>query len=98
MLSVSRVNQYYGGSHILRDVGFDVPARGCTALLGRNGVGETTRLECVMGLVPIRSGAIALDGGCISDLPPYPPAALGIVYMREGRDASRGAAVLEHGR
>ena len=58
MLSVAHVNQYYGGSHILRDVSFDVPAGKCTTLLGRNGVGKTTLLKCLMGLLPIRSGDI----------------------------------------
>ncbi|MEO6565833.1 MAG: ATP-binding cassette domain-containing protein, partial [Casimicrobiaceae bacterium] len=58
MLSVAHVNQYYGGSHILRDVSFDVPAGKCTTLLGRNGVGKTTLLKCLMGLLPVRSGEI----------------------------------------
>ncbi len=62
MLAIKALNQYYGGSHILRDVGFDVPAGACTALLGRNGVGKTTLLSCLMGLLPIRSGEIAFDG------------------------------------
>jgi urea transport system ATP-binding protein len=96
MLSVSGINQYYGGSHILRDVGFDVPARGCTALLGRNGVGKTTLLKCLMGLLPIRSGAIALDGAGISDLPPYARAALGIGYVPQGRDIFPRLTVLEN--
>ena len=96
MLSVSGINQYYGGSHILRNVGFDVPARGCTALLGRNGVGKTTLLKCLMGLLPIRSGAIALDGARISDLPPYARAALGIGYVPQGRDIFPRLTVLEN--
>ena len=50
------LNQYYGGSHILRDVGFEVPAGKVTALLGRNGVGKTTLLRALMGLVSIRTG------------------------------------------
>ena len=62
MLIIEKVNQYYGGSHILRDVSFDVPGGQCTALLGRNGVGKTTLLKCLMGLLPIRSGALSLDG------------------------------------
>ncbi len=96
MLSVSGINQYYGGSHILRDVAFDVPARGCTALLGRNGVGKTTLLKCLMGLLPIRSGEIALDGARISDLPPYARAALGIGYVPQGRDIFPRLSVLEN--
>ena len=52
MLSVKGLNQYYGGSHILRDLTFDVPAGKVTTLLGRNGVGKTTLLKTLMGLVP----------------------------------------------
>ena len=61
MLSVAHLNQYYGGSHILRDVSFDVPAGKCTTLLGRNGVGKTTLLRCLMGLMAARSGEIRFD-------------------------------------
>src|SRR5256886_16537254 len=86
MLSIAHLNQYYGGSHILRDVGFDVPDGGCTALLGRNGVGKTTLLKCLMGLLPIRSGEIAFAGAPIAALPPYARAALGIGYVPQGRD------------
>jgi urea transport system ATP-binding protein len=86
MLAVKGLNQYYGGSHILRDVAFDVPPGACTALLGRNGVGKTTLLKCLMGLLPIRSGEIALDGSGIAALPPYARAALGIGYVPQGRE------------
>src|ERR1700731_1758907 len=96
MLSVQGLNQYYGGSHTLRNVGFDVPAGACTALLGRNGVGKTTLLKCLMGLLPIRSGEIALDGARISNLPPYARAALGIGYVPQGRDIFPRLSVLEN--
>jgi urea transport system ATP-binding protein len=86
MLKVSGINQYYGGSHILRDVTFDVPSAACTALLGRNGVGKTTLLKCLMGLLPIRSGEISFDGRGIADLPAHVRAALGIGYVPQGRD------------
>ena len=86
MLEIKALNQYYGGSHILRDVAFDVPDGGCTALLGRNGVGKTTLLKCLMGLLPIRSGEIAFAGAPIAALPPYARAALGIGYVPQGRD------------
>src|SRR5206468_11696153 len=86
MLAVKELNQYYGGSHILRHVAFDVPDGGCTALLGRNGVGKTTLLKCLMGLLPIRSGEIAFAGAPIAALPPYARAALGIGYVPQGRD------------
>src|SRR5438876_3666877 len=86
MLRVAGLNQYYGGSHILRDVAFDVPSAACTALLGRNGVGKTTLLRCLMGLLPIRSGEVTFDGKSIAALPPYARAALGIGYVPQGRD------------
>ena len=86
MLSVSKLNQYYGGSHILRDVSFDVPAGRCTTLLGRNGVGKTTLLRCLMGLIPARSGALDFGGASIAALPPYARAALGLGYVPQGRD------------
>jgi urea transport system ATP-binding protein len=86
MLSVAGLNQYYGGSHILRDVGFEVAPNACTTLLGRNGVGKTTLLKCLMGLLPIRSGEVRLDGASIGALPPYARAALGIGYVPQGRE------------
>jgi urea transport system ATP-binding protein len=86
MLSIANLNQYYGGSHILRDVAFDVPDGKCTTLLGRNGVGKTTLLKCLMGLLPIRSGNITLHDRSIASLPPYARAALGIGYVPQGRE------------
>jgi urea transport system ATP-binding protein len=86
MLRVAGINQYYGGSHILRDIAFEVAPNACTTLLGRNGVGKTTLLRCLMGLLPIRSGVVTLDGHDIAALPPYARAALGIGYVPQGRD------------
>jgi len=86
MLKVHGLNQYYGGSHILRDVGFEVAPNACTALLGRNGVGKTTLLKCLMGLLPVRSGEVTLDGERITSLPTYARAALGIGYVPQGRE------------
>jgi len=96
MLIVEGLNQYYGGSHTLRDVGFDVPAGACTALLGRNGVGKTTLLKCLMGVLPMRSGKIAFAGTPITDLPPYARAALGMGYVPQGRDIFPRLSVLEN--
>jgi urea transport system ATP-binding protein len=96
MLSVQGLNQYYGGSHTLRDVGFDVPAGACTALLGRNGVGKTTLLKCLMGVLPMRSGKIGFAGTNISNLPPYARAALGIGYVPQGRDIFPRLSVQEN--
>jgi len=86
MLTVDKLNQYYGGSHILRDVAFDVPDGKCTTLLGRNGVGKTTLLKCLMGLLPIRSGDVRLHDRSIASLPPYARAALGLGYVPQGRE------------
>ena len=96
MLSVDGLNQYYGGSHTLRDVTFEVPAGACTALLGRNGVGKTTLLKCLMGVLPVRSGKIGFDGTSIANLPPYARAALGIGYVPQGRDIFPRLSVQEN--
>jgi urea transport system ATP-binding protein len=86
VLSITNLNQYYGGSHILRNVAFDVPDGRCTTVLGRNGVGKTTLLKCLMGLLPVRSGDIQLHGRSIAAMPPYARAALGIGYVPQGRE------------
>src|SRR5690242_16172427 len=86
MLDIEGLNQYYGGSHILRDVQLSIPAGQCTALLGRNGVGKTTFLNCLMGVLPIRTGRVRLDGTDITALPPHRRAALGIGYVPQGRE------------
>ena len=96
MLTVQGLNQYYGGSHTLRDVAFDVPAGACTALLGRNGVGKTTLLKCLMGVLPMRSGKIGFAGASIASLPPYARAALGIGYVPQGRDIFPRLSVQEN--
>jgi len=96
MLTIEKINQYYGGSHILRDVSFDVPGGQCTALLGRNGVGKTTLLKCLMGLLPIRSGALSLDGRSLGSLPPYARASLGLGYVPQGRDIFPRLTVAEN--
>lgn len=56
MLQVNELNQYYGGSHILRGVSFEAATGEVTCLLGRNGVGKTTLLKCLMGLIPAKTG------------------------------------------
>ena len=86
MLAVKDVNQYYGGSHILRNVSLEVPAGKCMTLLGRNGVGKTTLMNPMMGLLPVRSGTIAFEGKSMNGLPPYARAALGLGYVPQGRD------------
>ena len=71
MLTVKNINQYYGGSHILRDVSLESSLGKVTVLLGRNGVGKTTLLKSLMGLVPIKTGTIEFDGKQIQTATPY---------------------------
>ncbi len=86
MLNVKNINQYYGGSHILRDVSLQVQPGQVTVLLGRNGVGKTTLLKCLMGLVPIRSGSIEFEGQAIHRATPYERARAGIGFVPQGRE------------
>src|SRR3990172_1546000 len=86
MLTVQGMNQYYGGSHTVRAVSFEVDDGGCMALLGRNGVGKTTLLKCLMGLLGVRSGKIVFDGVDITKATPYTRAALGLGYVPQGRE------------
>jgi urea transport system ATP-binding protein len=85
-LAIDGLNQFYGGSHILREVGFTVSAGKCTAVLGRNGVGKTTLLRCIMGLLPVASGRIAFDGRDLAGLAPHRRAQLGLGYIPQGRE------------
>jgi len=86
MLKVEKLNQFYGSSQTLRDVSFEVPTGAVTALLGRNGVGKTTLLKCLMGVLPVASGSIELDGQELSVLPPYVRVRLGMGYVPQGRE------------
>jgi urea transport system ATP-binding protein len=85
-LCAEGINQYYGGSHILRDVSLEVPAGEVTVLLGRNGVGKTTLLKSLMGLVPIQSGSIEFNGQAITSATPYQRARAGIGFVPQGRE------------
>lgn len=85
MLKISDLNQFYAQSHTLHDVVLSVPAGACTVLMGRNGVGKTTLLQCIMGLLPIRSGNISLNGSDISGLSAEQRASAGIGYVPQGR-------------
>ena len=86
MLAVSNLNQYYGGSHILRGVGFEVPQGRVTTLLGRNGVGKTTLLKTLMGLVPARDGSVRFGEIDLTRAKPYERARAGIGYVPQGRE------------
>ena len=86
MLQVNALNQYYGGSHILRNVSFEVATGKLTTLLGRNGVGKSTLLKCLMGVVPTRSGSIHWDGKPLEKKAPYERVAAGLAYVPQGRE------------
>jgi len=86
MLTVRALNQYYGSSHTLRSIDLDVAAGSCTAVLGRNGVGKTTLLKCLMGVLPVQSGTIFFDGRDITGSTPHARAQLGIGYVPQGRE------------
>lgn len=86
LLQVKDINQYYGGSHILRNVSLQAELGQVTVVLGRNGVGKTTLLKSLMGLVPIKSGSIALDGVDMAKATPYERARMGVGYVPQGRE------------
>jgi urea transport system ATP-binding protein len=86
MLKIEGVNQYYGGSHILRNVGFEARVGEVTVILGRNGVGKTTLLKSLMGVVPVKTGTITLDGRDITRDTPYQRVRLGVGYVPQGRE------------
>jgi len=96
MLSVRGLDQYYGGSHTLRAVDLEVPAGRCTALLGRNGVGKTTLLRCLMGELSIRRGTVQLGGKDVTPLPSYERARLGMGYVPQGREIFSRLTVAEN--
>ncbi|MDY7548891.1 urea ABC transporter ATP-binding subunit UrtE [Glaciimonas sp. CA11.2] len=86
MLNVDLLNQYYGSSHTLRGVSLNVEKGKCLSLLGRNGVGKTTLLKCLMGVLPVATGKVTLEGRDITKLKPHQRAALGIAYVPQGRE------------
>ena len=86
MLSVNGLNQYYGGSHILRNVGFEARIGEVTVVLGRNGVGKTTLLKSLMGVVPVKGGTVTLGGVDITRATPYERVRLGVGYVPQGRE------------
>ena len=86
MLTVEGLNQYYGGSHILRNIGFEAKLGEVTVVLGRNGVGKTTLLKSLMGVVPVKTGTVKLDGKDLTRATPYERVRAGIGYVPQGRE------------
>ena len=86
MLQVEHVNQYYGSSHTLRVVSLTVEKGQCMALLGRNGVGKTTLLKCLMGVLHVARGKVSWNGRDITKLKPHQRARAGIAYVPQGRE------------
>ena len=86
MLEATQLNQYYGSSHTLRGVSLTAKKGECLALLGRNGVGKTTLLKCLMGVLPVAQGTVVFNGRDITKLSPHARARLGIAYVPQGRD------------
>ncbi|KTS15596.1 urea ABC transporter ATP-binding protein [Pantoea dispersa] len=86
MLQVAELHQYYGGSHILRGLSFEARPGEITCLLGRNGVGKTTLLKCLMGLTPVKSGEVRWQNQLINTRKPHQRVQAGIAYVPQGRE------------
>jgi urea transport system ATP-binding protein len=86
LLEVSGLNQFYGGSHTLWDVELTIPKGSCTCLMGRNGMGKTTLLKCIMGLLPVSSGEMRYEGRDLRGLPAEERARSRIGYVPQGRE------------
>lgn len=96
MLKIEGLNQYYGSSHVLRQVNLQISDGGCTVLLGRNGVGKTTLLRCLMGLLPIRSGQVMFGAQDVSSWTPEARAQAGMGYVPQGREVFPELTVREN--
>ena len=86
MLTVENVHLYYGASHALRGVSLAAPKGAVTCLLGRNGVGKTTLLKCLMGLIPAKTGEIVWQGKAITHSKPHQRVQSGVAYVPQGRE------------
>ena len=96
MLKIEQLNQFYGESHTLWDLDLDVPDGQCTMLMGRNGVGKTTLLQCIMGLLPLQSGSINYTGTDLTKASAEKRANLGIGYVPQGRQIFPALTVEEN--
>ena len=95
-LCVAGINQFYGGSHILRDVGFEARLGEVTVVLGRNGVGKSTLLKTLMGVVPVKTGSLQLAGIDITRATPYARVRQGVGYVPQGREIFARLTVAEN--
>ena len=96
VLRIERLNQFYGGSHTLRDISLEIAPGKVTTVLGRNGMGKTTLLKCLMGLLPVKSGAIEFDGKDLTRMRPDQRAQAGIGYVPQGREIFSRLSVAEN--
>ena len=96
MLNIKNLNQFYGESHTLWDVDLDVLPGTCTCLMGRNGVGKTTLLQSIMGLLPVSSGTIFFEGNDLAGKPAELRARKGIGYVPQGREIFTQLSVEEN--
>ena len=96
MLAIKNLDQYYGGSHTLWDISMSIPKGSVTCLMGRNGMGKTTLLRCIMGLVAARSGELVYEGKNLRDLPAEQRPRLGIGYVPQGREIFAQLSVEEN--
>src|ERR1700722_12816958 len=85
-LTIKTLNQFYGGSHTLWDVDLNVTPGARMCLMGRNGMGKTTLLKCIMGLQAVKSGGVIFDGNDLLKCPAEQRARLGIGYVPQGRE------------
>jgi urea transport system ATP-binding protein len=86
VLAIQALNQFFGGSHTLWDVDLSIPAGSRTCLIGRNGMGKTTLLKCIMGLLPASAGSVTFEGRDLLKAPVEERARLGIGYVPQGRE------------
>ena len=96
MLQTTNLNIFYGDSHVVRDVSLSIPEGKIVCLMGRNGVGKTTVMKTLMGLLPARGGRISFGGEDITNLRPYSRARLGIGYAPQGREIIPSLTVEEN--
>ena len=86
MLEIKGLNQFYGQSHTLWDIDLNIPQGTCACLMGRNGVGKTTLLQCLMGLLPVATGSIQFQSHDLTKMPAESRASMGIGFVPQGRE------------